>query len=46
VILDVMPIDPNILGFGSDWYQEAQENAVRFVLPRIIGRIEAISKLS
>lgn len=33
VILDVMPIDPNILGFGSDWYQKAQENAVRFVLP-------------
>lgn len=33
VILDVMPIDPNILGFGSDWYQEAQENAVRFALP-------------
>ena len=33
VILDVMPIDPNILGFGSDWYQEAQENAVKFALP-------------
>ncbi len=33
VILDVMPIDPNILGFGSDWYQEAQENAVEFALP-------------
>ena len=33
VILDVMPIDPGILGFGSDWYQEAQENAVRFALP-------------
>ena len=33
VILDVMPIDPSILGFGSDWYQEAQENAVRFALP-------------
>ena len=33
VILDVMPIDPNILGFGSGWYQEAQENAVKFALP-------------
>ena len=33
VILDLMPIDPSILGFGSDWYQEAQENAVRFALP-------------
>jgi len=33
VILDVMPIDPSILGFGSDWYQAAQENAVKFALP-------------
>ena len=33
VILDVIPIDPNILGFGSDWYQEAQENAMKFALP-------------
>jgi hypothetical protein len=33
VILDVMPIDPDILGFGGDWYQEAQKNAVRFALP-------------
>ena len=33
VILDVMPIDPSILGFGSNWYQEAQENAVRFAMP-------------
>ncbi len=33
VILDVMPIDPDILGFGSDWYQEAQENAVKLALP-------------
>jgi hypothetical protein len=33
VILDVMPIDPKILGFGSDWYQVAQESAVKFALP-------------
>jgi len=33
VILDVMPIDPDILGFGSAWYQEAQENAERLALP-------------
>ena len=33
VILDVMPLDPKILGFGSDWYQQAHENAVNFELP-------------
>jgi len=33
VILDVMPIDPKILGFGSDWYREAQRNATQYPLP-------------
>lgn len=28
-----MPIDPKILGFGSDWYQEAQRNATLYTLP-------------
>lgn len=33
VILDLMPTDPNILGFGSEWYEQARENAVKFILP-------------
>ena len=33
VILDVMPVDPKILGFGSDWYREAHENATQYRLP-------------
>jgi len=27
VILDIMPTDPNILGFGNEWYQLATDNA-------------------
>jgi len=33
VILDVMPTDPNILGFGSIWYQKALETAMHLTLP-------------
>lgn len=27
LLLDVMPTDPQLLGFGSEWYQEAFETA-------------------
>lgn len=33
VILDVMPTEESILGFGNRWYQPALENAVRIGLP-------------
>jgi predicted nucleotidyltransferase len=33
VILDVMPTDEKVLGFGNQWYQPALENAVQFDLP-------------
>ena len=33
VILDVMPVDREILGFGSDWYRDTLDNAVRVALP-------------
>jgi len=33
VILDVMPTDEKVLGFGNRWYQPALENAVRVDLP-------------
>lgn len=33
VILDVMPTDARILGFGNRWYIPAVSNAVRAVLP-------------
>jgi hypothetical protein len=33
VILDVMPTDQGILGFGSPWYQEAFDNATTQRLP-------------
>lgn len=32
-VLDVMPADPKILGFGSDWYLEALDSASRRRLP-------------
>ncbi len=32
VILDVMPTDPQILGFGNKWYEPAVENAERLQL--------------
>lgn len=33
VILDVMPTDADILGFGNEWYLSAIENAELIVLP-------------
>ena len=33
VILDVMPLDTRILGFGNQWYTPAAENAVSVQLP-------------
>ena len=33
VILDVMPLDTEILGFGNEWYPPAVENAVVIALP-------------
>lgn len=32
VLLDVMPIDPKILGFGNQWYKPAMKNAEIFEL--------------
>ncbi len=33
IILDVMPTDPEILGFGNIWYQKAIEHPALFELP-------------
>ncbi len=33
IILDVMPTDPQILGFGNQWYVPATENAEVIILP-------------
>ncbi len=33
LLLDVMPTNPSLLGFGSDWYQEALEKAEEVDLP-------------
>lgn len=33
VLLDVMPTEPNILGFGNEWYGLAIENTFDYVLP-------------
>ena len=33
VVLDVMPTDPEILGFGNLWYEKALEHSFRFELP-------------
>ena len=33
VILDVMPTEEKILGFGNQWYQPALENAMQINLP-------------
>ncbi len=33
LLLDVMPTNPQLLGFGSDWYQEAFEAATLQTLP-------------
>ena len=34
VILDVMPSDPDILGFGSEWHAMAMEHAIEIALPQ------------
>ena len=41
--LDLMPTDPNILGFSNPWYEEALHSATRFTLPsgRVIRIISA-----
>lgn len=33
LLLDVMPTNPDLLGFGSKWYQEALDAALPHVLP-------------
>jgi hypothetical protein len=33
VILDLMPTDPRILGFGNRWYRPAVHNAIALALP-------------
>lgn len=33
LVLDVMPIDPMVLGFGNQWYREAVVQAAAVVLP-------------
>jgi len=33
VVLDVMPTDPEILGFGNLWYEKALEHSLSFKLP-------------
>ena len=33
VILDIMPTDERILGFGNQWYEAASQNAESMVLP-------------
>lgn len=43
ILLDVMPTNPGLLGFGSTWYQEALEKAALWTLPsgKIIRMITA-----
>lgn len=31
--LDVMPVDPQVLGFGNRWYQRGVSDAIDFILP-------------
>jgi len=33
VILDVMPTDPRVLGFGNEWYDTAMTHAIEIELP-------------
>jgi hypothetical protein len=33
VKLDVMPIDPQVLGFGNRWYEKGVADAIGFILP-------------
>jgi hypothetical protein len=43
VILDVMPTDPEILGFGNEWYEPAMMHAIEVGLPggKIIRMVSA-----
>lgn len=34
ILLDIMPIDPEILGFGNPWYQPAMQHAEKFELEK------------
>ena len=33
ILLDVMPIDPDVLGFGNEWYEPATKHAQEYLLP-------------
>jgi len=33
ILLDVMPIDPKVLGFGNQWYEPAIKHAQEYLLP-------------
>ena len=33
ILLDVIPIDPKVLGFGNEWYEPATEHAQDYALP-------------
>lgn len=33
ILLDVMPIDPEVLGFGNQWYEPATKHAKEYLLP-------------
>jgi len=33
ILLDVMPIDPKVLGFGNEWYELATKHAQEYLLP-------------
>ncbi len=43
VVLDIMPTNPAILGFGNRWYKPAIKNAIQITLPsgRLIKRVSA-----
>ncbi len=34
ILLYIMPIDPEILGFGNPWYQPAMQHAEKFELEK------------
>lgn len=34
ILLDVMPVDPEVLGFGNQWYQPAMQTAKSFELEK------------
>ena len=33
ILLDVMPVDPEVLGFGNQWYEPATKHAQNYLLP-------------